>query len=58
MDFMKINHNLPVTRLLCEFYIATDGDLYVLVEFLHRKNPFESEKAFTWLCEKDFIFEI
>ena len=57
MGNVKINQGVKIEKLLCEFYIAADGDLYILATFRYRKNPFESEEALTWVCEKDFIFE-
>jgi hypothetical protein len=52
---MKINTSVPVSRLLCEWYIGTDTNLYILAESPYKKNAFETEYALTWIAEWDFI---
>ncbi len=55
---MKINTSATISRLLCEWYIDTSGNLFILAELPYRKNAFETGHALIWIAEWEFEDEL
>ena len=55
---MKIYTSVPISRLLCDWYIGFGGILFILAESPYRKNAFEIGHTLIWITELEFEDEL